>query len=78
MPALTWRSGRKASAIRTAALSSLWSIFESRCLPPQYLMEANNGIYAKLLSTINGLLDDDAEKTRIISCQIYQENVFGS
>ena len=67
IPALIWRSGRKASAIRTAATSSLWSIFESGCLPPQTLIEANNDAYSKLLSTMNGLLDDDAEKTRILN-----------
>ena len=73
LPALVWRSGRKASAIRTAAASSLWSIFESRCLPPQTLLEANHDLYPKLLSTISGLLDDDAERTRVITCQIYEK-----
>ena len=70
MPALIWRSGRKASAIRTAATTSLWSIFESGCLHPQTFIETN-GLYSKLYPTINGLLEDDAEKTRLLACQIY-------
>ena len=73
LPALVWHSGRKASAVRTAAASSLWSIFESKCLPLQPLIEANSNVYSKLLSTMNGLLDDDSEKTRIITCQIYEK-----
>ena len=73
LPALIWHSGRKASAVRTAAASSLWSIFESKCLPLKFLIETNNQVYPKLLSTMNGLLDDDSEKTRIITCQIYEK-----
>lgn len=72
MPALVWRSGRKASAIRTAATSSLWSIFQSKCLTPDMMTDQNTETYSNLLATIIGLLEDDAEKTRIITCQILE------
>ena len=73
LPALVWHSGRKASAVRTAAASSLWSIFQSKCLYLPSLIEADCNVYSKLLSTLNGLLDDDSERTRIITCQIYEK-----
>ena len=73
LPALVWKSGRKASAVRTAAASSLWSIFESKCLHLPSLIENNCDVYSKLLSTLNGLLEDDSERTRTITCQIYEK-----
>ena len=36
------------------------------------MTDQNTETYSKLLSTIIGLLEDDAEKTRIITCQILE------
>ena len=68
MPSLTWHAGRKASAVRTAAASCLWSFFES--YDCSTALESTNTL-SRLLTLMNGLLEDDAEQTRLFICKTY-------
>lgn len=69
MPALTWHAGRKAEAVRIAATSSLWSVFESKCLTTEDIVDK---LAATLIPSMNRLLEDDSVKIRLFICRAYQ------
>jgi hypothetical protein len=72
LPAVKWHAGRKAEAVRIAATSSLWSIFNSACIAPKDIW---GPLASKLIPAMNRLLEDDAIKTRMFICQAYK-NIF--
>ena len=67
-PALKWKSGRKCEAVRIAATSSLWSVFNSGSLAPKDLWNTN--LATKLIPSMNRLLEDDAVRIRVFVCQV--------
>ena len=67
-PALKWKSGRKCEAVRIAATSSLWSVFNSGSLEPKDLWNTN--LATKLIPSMNRLLEDDAVRIRVFVCQV--------
>lgn len=71
LPNIKWQAGRKAEAVRIAAVSSLWSLFASSCLDPIALWE-NSDLINKLIPSMNRLLEDDAVKIRQFICQCFQ------
>ena len=62
-PALKWQAGRTASAIRTAASSSLWSATVSAASDVDKLQKIFNVVEQRIL----GLLSDDSDRTRMFT-----------
>lgn len=60
-PALSWHAGQTASAIRTAAASSLYSLFQA--LPPS--SPATLVSARMVIGRVTALLEDESDKTRI-------------
>lgn len=71
LPNIKWQAGRKAEAVRIAAVSSLWSLLASACLDPHALWE-NSELVTKLIPSMNRLLEDDAVQIRLFTCQCFQ------
>ena len=72
LPSLRWHAGRKASAVRTAAASCLWSFFENKSTDSlDYEALLNSDTYPQLLTSMNGLVEDEAVQTRIFVCKTY-------
>eukprot|EP01135_Chromosphaera_perkinsii_P010340 Nk52_evm12s2118 gene=Nk52_evmTU12s2118 len=77
MPNLVWRSGRTASAIRTAAVSTLWAVLKTESLD---IRQINNGrLVIDIFPQLKSALDDDNASTRLVVCSVFQEifRVFG-
>lgn len=72
LPALAWHAGKKASAVRTAASSSLWSLSESGLLKAESIF-IDSKLAASLFPSMNRLLEDDAVKTRVFICKTYKK-----
>ena len=78
LPHLKWHPGKKAQAVRTAAVSCLWSLLSSSRSGSQEEEEgAASAISAEqllevtqaLLPSMNGLVEDGAEQVRILICR---------
>ena len=70
VPAIKWQAGRKAEAVRVAATSSLYSVFQSGSVNPKDLW--NTPLSSKLIPSMNRLLEDDSMKVRLFTVQTYQ------
>ena len=72
LPSLRWHAGRKASAVRTAAASCLRSFFENKSTDSlDYEALLNSDTYPQLLTSMNGLVEEEAVQTRIFVCKTY-------
>ena len=71
MPNLTWRSGRTASAIRTAAMSTLWAVLKSRSLNLKAIHSGK--LVEDLFPQLKSTLEDDNPSTRLVVCSVLQE-----
>lgn len=70
LPAFKWHAGRKASAVRTAASSCLWSFFEKSVVNKEILV--TSVVFPHLLTAMNSLIEDESEKTRVFICKTYK------
>ncbi|XP_016068440.1 PREDICTED: dynein assembly factor 5, axonemal [Miniopterus natalensis] len=66
VPNLQWHAGRTAAAIRTAAVSCLWSLVSSEVLSATQVQDVREALLPQALTT----LEDDSQMTRLISCRI--------
>ena len=76
VPSLKWHAGRKACAVRTAATSCLWSFFENEQSGEVPFLDldilVNSHTYPSLLTSMNGLVEDESEQTRLFICKTYR------
>ncbi|XP_032728744.1 dynein assembly factor 5, axonemal isoform X2 [Lontra canadensis] len=66
VPSLQWHAGKTAAAIRTAAVSCLWALISSDILSEKQMREVRETLMPDILTT----LEEDSQRTRLISCQI--------
>ncbi|XP_044931138.1 dynein axonemal assembly factor 5 isoform X2 [Mustela putorius furo] len=66
VPSLQWHAGKTAAAIRTAAVSCLWALISSDILSEKQMREVQETLMPDVLTT----LEEDSQRTRLISCQI--------
>ena len=83
LPHLKWHPGKKAQAVRTAAVSCLWSLLSSSRSGGQEEEEGTTAsgssaaisaeqlleVSQALLPSMNGLVEDGAEQVRILICR---------
>eukprot|EP00055_Hartaetosiga_balthica_P012329 m.59518 g.59518 ORF g.59518 m.59518 type:complete len:861 (+) comp7911_c0_seq5:179-2761(+) len=67
-PSLVWIAGEKASALRTAASSCLWTMFSSNLVAMEHLEQSMD----KLLPLLVSLADDDVMQTRFLVMKTLQ------
>ncbi|XP_004598224.3 dynein axonemal assembly factor 5 [Ochotona princeps] len=65
-PNLQWHAGKTAAAIRTAAVSCLWALTSSDVLTAQQVEAVQEALLPQVLTT----LDEDSQRTRLVSCHI--------
>uniref|UniRef100_H3DKT4 Dynein axonemal assembly factor 5 n=1 Tax=Tetraodon nigroviridis TaxID=99883 RepID=H3DKT4_TETNG len=65
LPNLVWRAGRTASAVRTAALSSLLALLHGGSITPGQLL----CLLEKLSPVLLSALEDDARMSRLFACR---------
>lgn len=65
-PNLQWRAGRTAAAIRTAAVSCLWTLISSGALSAAQVQGVRETLTPQVLTT----LEEDSPTTRLTSCRI--------
>lgn len=70
LPALKWKAGRKAEAVRIAACSSLWSVFASGAIDPKDIW--SSPLSSRLIPAMNRLLEDDAKDARLFVCKTFK------
>ena len=70
IPAIKWQGGRKAEAVRIAATSSLYSVFQSGSISPKDLW--STPLSSKLIPSMNRLLEDDSIRARLFTVQTYE------
>ena len=70
LPAIKWQAGRKAEAVRIAATSSLYSVFQSGSVNAKDLW--STPLCSKLIPSMNRLLEDDAMKVRLFTVQTFK------
>lgn len=67
LPSCVWRAGRTAAAIRTAVLTGLQSLLQTRILTPDHL---TTSVLLELLPQILSCMNDDNLSTRLVSCKV--------
>eukprot|EP00095_Tigriopus_kingsejongensis_P009567 maker-scaffold964_size76271-snap-gene-0.11 protein:Tk09567 transcript:maker-scaffold964_size76271-snap-gene-0.11-mRNA-1 annotation:"hypothetical protein LOTGIDRAFT_210534" len=67
LPHLDWHAGQKAQAVRTAAITALWSIFVSKCVDFSRLCPILEAIVPKL----NRLVEDSSDQVRSFTLKAF-------
>ncbi|XP_067407014.1 dynein axonemal assembly factor 5 isoform X1 [Emydura macquarii macquarii] len=65
-PNLQWHAGRTAAAIRTTAISCLWTLIYSEMLSPKEIFKVEDALMRQIIAT----LDEDSKITRLMACRI--------
>ncbi|XP_054992470.1 dynein axonemal assembly factor 5 [Sorex araneus] len=70
IPNLQWHAGRTATAIRTAAVSCVWTLVSSGTLAAQQDEAWVEATQATLMPSVLAALEEDSPTARLVSCHI--------
>ncbi|XP_059416461.1 dynein axonemal assembly factor 5-like [Carassius carassius] len=65
LPNLVWRSGRSATAVRTAALSCLLAVLHGAAFPVERVLSVEETLSTQLISA----LEEDSKLARLLACR---------